>query len=205
MTDPPLIEERTAFPSMSTGCSIYFTPESGDYLGTPEFIRGLAAHLGLEAFDSLRIYHEAPTRSESRPHPEQEADKLLEVSGPSVEEAIAMQRADIGHTTIMSFGTTGGMKAMFEDITATLPGSLSEGFAPTVGDLYNGPWKHYDYNSGEQKTDSECCLILSNNLGYPVDLDAYLEAFLKVPSVIALRTRLEELSGHSWRVLIDLT
>ncbi len=189
---------------MSTGCSIYFTPVGGNYIGTSEFIRGLAAHLGLETFETLRIYREAPAVSESRPHPEQDAEKLREVSGPSVEDAISMQRADDGHTTIMSFGTTGGMKAMFADITATLPESLSEGFAPMVGDLYNGPWKHHDYASGAELSDSECCLILSNNQGYPVELDAYLQAFLQVPSVVALRTRLEELSGHHWQALIDL-
>ena len=189
---------------MSTGCSIYFTPENGTYLGTPEFIRGIAAHLGLKTFETLRIYRDAPAMSESRPHPEQDAEKLLEVSGPSLEDAIAMQRADSGHTTIMSFGTTGGMKVMFDEVTATLPESLSEGFAPVVGDLYNGPWKHYDYNSGEEKSDSECCLILSNNRGFPVELDAYLQAFLQVPSVVALHRCLEKLSGHSWRALIDL-
>ncbi len=189
---------------MSTGCSIYFTPVSGDYIGTPEFIRGVAAHLGLETFETLRIYREAPAVSESKPRPKQEAEKLHEVGGPSVEDAISMQRADDGHTTVMSFGTTGGMKAMFDEVMATLPESLSEGFAPVVGDFYNGPWKHYDYNSGEEKSDSECCLILSNNRGFPVELDAYLQAFLQVPSVSALHHCLEELSGHSWRALIDL-
>ena len=192
--------------AMSTGCSIYFTPASGTYLGTPEFVRGLTAWLGLETFKTVHVYgeHRAPTGSESKPHHLEDAAQLLERHAVSVEEAIALQNAAPRCTTVMSFDMTPTLAAMARDIKDTLPVALSEGFAPTVGDLYNGPWKHYDYHTGAELTDSACCLILSNNAGYPVELDAYLEAFLQVPSVVRLKQRLEELSGHEWRTLIDL-
>ena len=105
----------------------------------------------------------------------------------------------------MDFGSTPIIDSLAAEIAATLPEALSEGWTPIEGSLYNGPWKHYDFNSGELKIDSGCCLILGNNLGYPVDLDAYLAAFLKVPSVVRLQQRLEELAGQPWHALIDLT
>ena len=190
---------------MSIGCSIYFTTVSNSWVGTPEFLRELAAWLEVDKFDSLYVYRQAPTGSESRPHPELESEKLLDLREVPVEAAISSQNTDLGHTTVMRFGITRAMDAMFRDVTATLPESLSEGFVPTEARIYNGPWKHYDYNSGEQRSESGCCFILSNNLGYPVELDAYLEAFLKVPSVAGLKRRLEELSGQPWYALIDLT
>ena len=190
---------------MSIGCSIYFTPADSSWVGTPEFVHGIASFLGVDTFDSLRVYREAPSTSESRPHPEQEAEKLLERQAVPVEAAIELQYTDRHYTNVLSFSTTPVMEAMARDVTTTLPPTLSEGFAPTQGNLYNGPWKHYDYNSGAKVSDSGCCLILSNNLGYPVELDAYLAAFVEVPSVVRLRQRLEELSGQQWRALIDLT
>ena len=190
---------------MSIGCSIYFTPMDSAWVGTPAFIGGLASWLGLETFDTVHVYRHAPSTSESKPHPEQDSEKLLELHTVPVAAAIEMPTPDEHSTTVMSFGDNGVIEKMFQDVTATLPESLSEGFAPIVGDIYNGPWKHYDYNSGEQRSDSSCCVILSNNLGYPVELEAYLAAFLKVPSVVRLQQRLEELSGQSWHALIDLT
>ena len=192
---------------MSTGCSIYFTPTTGTYTGTPDFIHGMASWLGLETFQTVHVYdaHGAPTASESRIHHREDATQLLEQQGVSVTEAIALQAIAPNCTTVMRFETAPALARMARDIKDTLPDSLSEGFTPTVGDLYNGPWKHYDYNTGEELTDSACCLILSNNQGYPVELDAYLEAFLQVPSVAQLKQRLEELSGHEWKALIDFT
>ena len=63
---------------MSIGCSIYFTPTDSSWMATPDFIRGITSFLGLDTFDSVRVYREAPSTSESKPHPELESEKVLE-------------------------------------------------------------------------------------------------------------------------------
>lgn len=189
---------------MSTGCSIYFTPLNTSWIGTPEFIRGLASALRLEDFESVSVYRDAPTKSESR-HLEMDTEKLVDMRAVSIDAALKLPRPAERATTVLSFGTTPVLEALSRDVAATLPETLSEGFVPIIADLYNGPWKHYDYHSGEERSDSSCCFIVSNNNTFPVELDAYLEAFLKVPSVVRLHNRIEELSGQKWRALIDLS
>lgn len=186
------------------GFHIILYPEDRSWIAMPDFIRGLAGLLGADKLESLRIYRETAASLNAELSGHEGTQKILERQNVSVEEGIALQRTGTGYCTHLKFDEAAAFADMMDAVGIALPEELSEGWTPLEVSFCNGEQVHYCSNDGERLDRSGCHLTLSNYLGYPVEMDDYLEAFLEVDAFQRFRQRLEELSSCSWIALIDL-
>jgi hypothetical protein len=190
---------------MSLGYSIYFAPVDRSWIGTPEFIRGVAGLFGVDRMESLNVWLavEAPPGVELAWHEREE--KILSIQGPSIETTVSAQRTNAACCTIMHLPTSETLTgALAEAVLDTLPEDLFEGWAPIYAVIHNGRWEVYD-QGGDWVGGGACCVELGNRLGYPVAMKEYLKAFLEVPAVVQFQSRLEALSSQPWSAIIELT
>ncbi len=188
---------------MSIGCSIYFTPVDRSWIGTPDFVRRIAALFGATAFESLHLWQIVP---DSTGDPWDDQILLLELPNPLVEEAVSKMRGDRDFATILTFASAddGLLMTMTDAALAAMPAKLSEDFVPLDVSVHLGRWEVYD-QGGDFRDAGLCCVELGNSLGYPIETQRYLQCFLAVPEVARFQTRLEELSAQPWEALIELT
>lgn len=163
-----------------------------------DFIREVATSLGTTGVKSLSVYCGQAAL------PDEDSKQVLCLDGLTLGDAISRQRTDAGYTNHLSFDTPTLLDTIREDILASIPESLSEGAYPLEVSLTNGSWAHHDYNEGEILATGGCNLQFVNRLGYPLDLEEYLAAFMSLESVQSFVRHLEERSSHCWLALIDL-
>ena len=190
---------------MSIGASIYFTPVDRSWISTPEFIQGVAYLFGVNHFESLSVWHTINAPADADLAWGECEKELLKVRNPSVEVALSAHCTEADCTTIMYLpGTETLTMPMGEAILATLPEELSEGWIPLDALVRSGQWEVYD-QGGDRVDGGNCCIELGSSLGYPVEIEQYLEAFLKVSIVMDFQKRLETLSSQPWTAIMELT
>ena len=186
------------------GFQITLYPKDRSWIATPNFIRGLAVLVGANKLESLRAYREAVAPAGADSSRYEDTETILDRQNVSVEEAVALQRTEVGCCTCLEFGEAPAFAETMDAVRIALPEELSAGWYPLEISFCNGEQVHYRFNDGERLDHSGCHFTLSNYLGYPIKMADYLKALLEVDAVKRFLRRLEELSGHPWLALIDL-
>ena len=186
------------------GFHIILYPEDRSWIATPDFIRGLATLLGADKLESLQVYRSTIIPAEADFHEEEVSETILDWRNVSVEAAIEYQRTEAGFYTCLQFEDAPGFNAAMTAADAVLPSDLSEGCIPLEVSFCNGEYVHYRSNDYERLDHSACHVTLSNYLGYPVELDKYLEAFLATDAIKSFLRVLADISSQGWLALINL-
>ena len=192
---------------MGVDTTIIFAPVDKSWVGTPDFIRAVAAMFRINTFKNFRIHCEVAASPGVELAWHERSKTLLDAHDIPLETAILRQRTDPGHSTYMSLEGSPFDDELLAEMSNHYDDLWFDGLGIYHGfNFTNGAWEAYenDDEDGQPGGSGMCKLDLWVDGSPAGGAEEFLEGFLALKTVARLRDELERLSARPWLVLVHV-